>query len=85
LALTMPAVTELSKPKGEPIATTHSPTLSPAGSPKRTAGRLLASILIRATSVRLSAPITLARNSRLSVRRTVISSAWSTTWALVST
>ena len=33
LALTMPAVTEFSKPNGEPIATTHSPTL------QRCAGR----------------------------------------------
>ena len=34
LALTMPAVTVFSKPNGEPIATTHSPTLSLVGSPK---------------------------------------------------
>jgi hypothetical protein len=39
LALTMPAVTLLSKPNGEPIATTHSPTLRTPGSPKRTVGR----------------------------------------------
>ena len=83
LALTMPAVTVFSKPNGEPIATTHSPTLSLVGSPKRTAGRPVASILITAMSVRRSAPITLALNSRLSVKRTVISSAPSTTWALV--
>jgi hypothetical protein len=31
----MPAVTLLSKPNGEPIATTHSPTLRTPGSPKR--------------------------------------------------
>ena len=83
LALTMPAVTVFSKPKGAPIATTHSPTFSLLGSPKRTAGSPLASILMSATSVRLSAPITLALNSRLSVKRTLISSAPSRTWALV--
>ena len=38
-----------------------------------------------ATSLRLSVPTTLALNSRLSVSRTVISSAASTTCALVST
>ena len=83
LALTMPAVTVFSKPNGEPIATTHSPTLSLFGSPKRTAGRPVASILITAMSVRRSAPITLALNSRLSVKRTLISSAPSMTCALV--
>src|SRR3981189_425504 len=82
LALTMPAVTVLSKPKGEPIATTHSPTLSRFGSPIRTAGSPVASILISARSVRLSAPITRALNSRLSFRRTVISSAESATCAV---
>ena len=82
----MPAVTVFSKPNGEPIATTHSPTLSFAGSPKRTAGSgVLASILRSAMSVRLSAPISFALNSRLSVNLTVISSAASTTCALVST
>jgi hypothetical protein len=49
----------------------------------RTVGRLAASILITATSVRLSAPTTFALNSRLSVSRTSISSAPSTTCALV--
>ena len=83
LALTMPAVIVFSKPNGEPIATTHSPTFSLFGSPKRTAGRPVASILITAMSVRRSAPITLALNSRLSVKRTLISSAPSITCALV--
>ena len=85
LALTMPAVTVLSRSKGEPMAITHSPTRSLPTSPKRTVGRPLASILSTATSVRLSAPTTLALNSRLSVRRTMTSSAPSTTWALVIT
>ena len=84
LALTMPAVTVLSKPNGEPIATTHSPTRSLLGSPNVTLGRPVASILSSATSVRRSLPMTLALNSRLSVSRTVISSAASTTCELVS-
>ncbi|MNC92270.1 hypothetical protein D3C83_86650 [compost metagenome] len=77
---TMPAVTVFSKPNGEPIATTHSPTLSLPGSPNLTAGSApVGSILISAMSDRLSLPITLALNSRLSVSLTVISSAPSTT------
>ncbi len=84
LALTIPAVIVFSSPNGLPIATTHSPTLSFSGSPTVTFGRSLASILITATSVRLSVPITLAMNSRRSVRRTLTSSAESTTCALVT-
>ena len=38
LAETMPAVTVFSKPNGEPIATTHSPTRRRVGSPNFTAG-----------------------------------------------
>src|SRR3990170_3592097 len=37
----MPAVTELSKPNGEPIAITHSPAFSALGSPMRTVGSRL--------------------------------------------
>ena len=85
LALTMPAVTVLSRPNGEPIAITHSPTLSLETSPRRTVGSPVASILTSATSERLSAPIVLALNSRLSARVTITSSAPSTTWALVIT
>ncbi len=83
-AETMPAVTVLAKPKGEPIAITHSPTRSLLTSPIFTIGRLVASTLTTATSLRVSAPITRALNSRLSFRRTVISSAFSTTCALVT-
>ena len=79
----MPAVAVFSKPNGEPIASTHCPALRREGSPSRTIGRLLALILITATSVRSSAPITLAGNSRRSVSRTVTSSAFATTWVLV--
>ncbi len=63
----MPAVTVLSRPNGEPIATTHSPTRTLFESPIATAGRLVALILTTATSVRSSTPISLALNSRLSV------------------
>ena len=72
----MPAVTVFSKPNGEPIASTHWPGLMRDGSPSFTVGRLVALILITATSVRSSAPITLAWNSRRSVSRTVTSSAF---------
>ncbi len=82
--LTIPAVMVLSNPNGLPIATTHSPTLSLSGSPIVTRGRSLASILRSATSVRLSAPMTFALNSRLSVSLTLTSSAPSTTCALVT-
>ncbi|MCY1538275.1 hypothetical protein D9M68_738070 [compost metagenome] len=84
-ALTMPAVTVFSRPKGEPMAMTHSPTRSLEMSPTFTTGRLVASILTTATSLRLSAPISLALNSRLSVSVTRISEASSITWALVMT
>ncbi len=67
------------------MAITHSPTFSRLTSPMRTLGSPEASILTTATSVRLSAPTTLALNSRLSVRVTSTSSAPSTTWALVIT
>ena len=83
-ALTMPAVTVLLKPNGEPIAMTHSPTRSLRVSAILTTGRSLASTLMTATSLRVSAPITLAISSRRSLKRTVISSAFSTTCALVT-
>ena len=85
LALTMPAVTVFSSPNGEPIAMTHSPTLRRFTSPIFTVGSPLASIFTSATSVRLSAPMILALNSRLSVSVTMTSSAPSTTCALVIT
>jgi hypothetical protein len=83
-ALTIPAVTLLVKPKGEPIAITHSPTRSLDVSPIFTTGRFVAETFTTATSLRMSTPITFAFNSRLSVRRTLISSAFSTTCALVT-
>jgi hypothetical protein len=83
LALTMPAVTVFSSPKGEPMAITHSPTFRRLTSPIFTKGRPVASIFTTATSVRLSAPMMRALNSRLSVSVTMTSSAPSTTCALV--
>src|SRR5580700_7001452 len=79
----MPAVALFSKPNGAPIASTHSPTLSPRESPSLTVGRSLAAILITAISDLVSTPTTLAVYSRRSVRRTVTSLAPLTTWALV--
>ena len=65
LALTMPAVTVLSRPKGEPIAITHSPTLRRADIADAHGRQAqLASILSSATSERLSTPTILALNSR---------------------
>src|ERR1700730_12245688 len=79
----MPAVALFSKPNGAPIASTHSPTLSPRESPSFTVGRSLAGILMIAISDFGSTPTTLAVNSRRSVRRTVTSLAPWTTCALV--
>ena len=79
----MPAVTLFSNVNGEPMASTHSPGRSFDGSPSFTTGRFLPSILMTATSVRLSTPMTFAGYSRRSVMRTVTSSASATTCALV--
>src|SRR5256885_1514911 len=45
----MPAVTVFSKPNGEPMASTQSPTRAFAGSPSLTAGRPFASIFTTPT------------------------------------
>ncbi|EXI69984.1 MAG: hypothetical protein AW07_04202 [Candidatus Accumulibacter sp. SK-11] len=79
----MPALALLSKPKGEPMARTHSPTRVLLAEPILTAGRSFASIFRTATSLAVSRPSTLALNSRLSLSLTMTSSAPSTTWALV--
>ncbi len=69
LALTMPAVTVLLRPKGLPIATTQSPTLMPSESPSLAVGKLFAgSIFSTARSVFGSRPITLASSSRPSLK-----------------
>src|SRR5438034_4951320 len=84
LALTMPAVTVCSRPKGLPMAMTQSPTWRSVDLPKGTTGNgCLTLILIRAISVFSSEPTTLASYSSLSERRTVILSASPTTWLLV--
>ena len=83
VADTMPAVTLFSNVNGEPIASTHSPGRSFDGSPSFTTGSCLPSILMTATSVRLSTPMTFAGYSRRSVMRTVTSSASATTCAFV--
>ena len=83
LALTTPAVTEFSKPNGEPIASTQSPTFRSLALPSGTVGRPCASILSTATSVAGSEPSTFARNSRRSVSFTVTSFASRTTCAFV--
>src|SRR5437764_758799 len=79
----MPAVALFSKPNGAPIASTHSPTLSPRESPILTVGRSLAGMRRIAISDFGSTPTTLAVYSRRSVRRTVTSLAPLTTCALV--
>ncbi|MNO07042.1 hypothetical protein D3C81_2290820 [compost metagenome] len=66
----MPEVTVESRPNGEPMASTHCPFFSFLGSPITNGVMSLASILMSATSVRSSVPMTLALNSRPSVRVT---------------
>ena len=84
LALTIPAVTEKSKLKGDPIATTQSPTLNESLSPTLTFGSLSPSIFKTARSERASTPIISATYSLLSTKETITSVAPSTTWKLVS-
>jgi hypothetical protein len=85
-AETMPLVTVWPTPKGLPTARTKSPTSSSSESPKESEGSSSprVSILSTARSVRSSAPNTWASNSRRSARATVISSAPSITWLLVT-
>jgi hypothetical protein len=83
LALTTPAVTVFSKPKGAPMASTHSPTRRLSVLPSVTTGRLAALIFSTAMSVLGSVPSTLALNSRRSVSLTTTSVASFTTCALV--
>ena len=84
VALTMPTVTEpRSWPSGLPIAIAQSPTRSRSESPSCSTGRSSPLILMTATSVSGSVPITLALNERLSFRVTVMSLAFCTTWLLV--
>ena len=74
-ALTIPAVTVLLRPRGLPTASTHSPTFTSSLLAMTMAGRFLASILMRARSVVLSAPMMRAEYSfEFSFRVTVSSS-----------
>ena len=85
-AETMPAVTVPPRPNGLPIATTQSPTRAVSESPNCTAGSGLSDLTCnRATSPVSSRPSTLAFSEVLSCRVTVISSAPSITWLLVTT
>ncbi|MNJ54031.1 hypothetical protein D3C77_494540 [compost metagenome] len=63
---------------------TQSPTRGSALSSKETKGKASPSTLMTARSVNGSRPISRAFSSRSSFRRTVISSAFSTTWLLVT-
>ena len=82
-AETMPIVTVWPTLSGLPMANTTSPTRSLSLSASVTVGRFWASILMMATSVFGSVPMTLALNSRSSGSATFSSSAPSTTWLLV--
>ena len=69
---------------GDPIAITHSPTLSLSESPKFTVDNSTRFTLITARSEGGSVATIFASNSRLSNRITLISSAPSITWLLVT-
>ena len=72
-ALIIPDVTEVSKPKGLPIARTNSPTLTEEESPSSAGVKLSASILIIAKSVCSSVPTIVASYfSSLPYKETVI-------------
>ena len=82
-ALMMPEVTVPGKPKGLPTASTHWPTSMSSEFPMGSTGSFFPSILITATSVCVSTPMTLASNSRPSLSFTFSLLAPLTTCALV--
>ena len=84
LALTIPAVIVFCSPYGLPMASTHSPRRRASEFPIGMVGRSFASILISATSVVGSVPMTLASNVRLSFSVTFSFDALSTTWWFVT-
>ena len=86
LAESTPSVTVWSRPKGLPMAITHSPTSTLSESPKR-AGCILPapSTWTTARSLFGSEPTSLPETVRPSRNVTFTSSAPSTTWLLVST
>ena len=71
-------------PYGLPMASTHSPRRRASEFPIGMVGRSVASILISATSVVGSVPMTLASNVRLSFSVTFSFDALSTTWWFVT-
>ena len=82
----MPAVTEPPSPNGLPIASTQSPMRMALESPNSRAGSGLSGFTFsNAMSPAVSRPTTVAFNEVLSCRVTVISSAPSITWLLVTT
>ena len=82
----MPAVTLPPSPNGLPIASTQSPTRALSLSPQSAATSFLSVLTFStATSVLLSRPSTSALRRVSSCRMTVISSAPSITWLLVTT
>ncbi len=80
----IPEVTVWSKPNGEPMARTQSPTRADALLPFWSGRYWVESTLITATSDLGSVPTTLASNSSPSKNWTLISPAPSTTWLLVT-
>ena len=84
-ALTTPADTVDSNPKGLPIAITSWPTRSLADSPRWAAGSAGASTRMTARSVAGSSPVSVAAKRRPSVSETSRSLAACTTWLLVNT
>ena len=81
----MPAVTDEPRPNGLPMAITQSPMRALSESPKCADGRgFLEETLSSARSVFSSRPISLADSEVPSFRVTVICSAFSITWLLVT-
>ena len=81
----MPAVMVDCRSKGEPMASTHSPSRSASDEPNGSVGRSSASIFSNATSVAESVPTSLASNVRPSLSFTRSFEAPSTTWLFVTT
>ena len=82
---TIPAVTLPPSPNGLPIARTQSPTREASESPNASAGSGLSDFTFsNAMSTRSSRPMSVAFSEVLSCRVTVISSAPSITWLLVT-
>ncbi|MBA7635857.1 hypothetical protein ES703_43461 [subsurface metagenome] len=83
LALTIPAETVCSNPRGLPMAKTHSPTFNRAESPSSANGRFFLATFNSARSVGGSDPTSSALYSSSLREWTTIFSAFSTRWLLV--